>query len=1179
MKLIRTLIDNSKEGYNMTAVLKECLKDKNVTEVYIATGFWDLRGTALVYEELADFLSREGSKFRLLIGKDPYLYSSDTESFTKGKYDKQEQAWRVELDKFAAQEQYVNVVQLLVNNLKDKDNEKFQIHVYKPEGELKDQFLHSKCYIFKGYDKEDEIPVGYGIIGSSNFTQRGMEGNSELNALETEARDVISLDPEFKKTKTHLLWFNEKWADSVSWEKEFLLQVTQSKMGPNIDVPEPEPEPDVNDAIEPFTPYELYIKLLQLQFGDIVDKDLGQQIESYLPTDIHKLTYQIEAVKRCIGIMHEHGGFMLADVVGLGKTIVGTLIIKRFLSVPLDDGRERKVLIITPPAIQSSWKKTIDLFDENSEEKISPFIDFITTGSVGKLVDVDETDKDDDDESGTNDSDDNDENDTGEFGEELQYKNYGLILIDESHKFRNSSTLMYETLDDLIQQIGSEMGEYPYVGLLSATPQNNRPNDLKNQIYLFERNHNDSTLKKAEGGNLERFFTQVNREYDTLISNNNTIPHDERKRRLAELSKRIRDCVLNDILERRTRTDIKKYYEKDMKEQGIIFPNVIGPNTLKYVMDEELAQLFSDTTTIIAPTDEDKLETDRWLRYYRYRAIEYFKDVRNAQKHAGRGNRNPDEVAKQLAKIMQILLVKRLESSFTAFKDSLLNLRTYTENMIKMWENDTIFICPQVNVNKELDIEYKKQKKGKAVTFQDCVVDIRNKIEKLTNEGRNSRGQNAEYKRSDFRAEYINHLREDYELISSLYDRWANNSEDPKYDAFKDSLKTELFDPQKNTSGKLVIFSEAISTVESLARAVKARHHKPLIITASNRDELEKTIEENFDANYLGEWKHDYDVIITTEVLAEGVNLHRANVILNYDTPWNSTRLMQRIGRVNRIGSMEPNIYVYNFMPSAQGDSQIKLVRKAHTKLQSFHTLFGEDSKIYTEEEDVYNYPIQQAADGEESPMQKYIYELKQYKETNPLRYQQIEQAADNWQIAQAESGTAYFIVKAPRSARLAISVNQVEGESPIGNVLSMLDMLEEMKVPENTRSVPLPDNWKELSDKAILTYNQHFVRINKSRAGDKATKVKGIISDLFKKNELSPKSKSLLNRARKLVDKGSNDIIKKILAIDEELNKTTLFNLAQNDIDDILEREIGKLVANVENRQGTPSILLGTLK
>ena len=1159
-----TLIDNS-EGLRLVTYLKDMIKSGEFNHIRIATGYWDLPGMDLVYDELKLFLDG-GGKLDIMIGEEPQIRSYQLREEYQGQ---RFPDFNIKQDVDKLSDDYIHIAKLLLDYCKIGEQEpdsQIQIRVYGQNIEEK-QFLHAKCYIFLRAQEGTKKGDANAILGSSNFTKMGLEGNAELNYLETTSSIVTAIPNVNSSTKGHIIWFQEKWDKSVAWNGKFIQEILlKSPIGRKA------AEGDHTDGVfdnkkpEPFTPYELYIKLLQLQFGDVVDKDLGQQIESYLPIDIHKLTYQIEAVKRCIGIMHEHGGFMLADVVGLGKTIVGTLIIKRFLSVPLDDGRERKVLIITPPAIQSAWKKTVEQFDKDSEEKISPFIDYITTGSVGKLVDVDDEGI-------------GEEGDSGEFGEELQYKNYGLILIDESHKFRNSSTIMYETLDDLIQRIGSEMGEYPYIGLLTATPQNNRPNDLKNQIYLFERNHNDSTLKKAEGGNLERFFAQVNKEYEILISNKTTIPNKERKDRLAALSKQIRNCVLNDILERRTRTDIKKYYEKDMKEQGIIFPKVIGPNTLEYIMDEELAQLFSDTTTIIAPTDEEKLKTDNWLRYYRYRAIEYFKDPKNAQKHAGRGNRNPDEVAKQLAKIMQILLVKRLESSFTAFKDSLLNLRTYTENMIKMWENDTIFICPQVNVNKELDIEYKKQKRGKLVTFKDCVEDIRKKIEKLTKEGRNTRGQNTEYKRSDFKEEYIQHLKEDYDLISSLYDRWAKNSEDPKYDAFKDSLKSELFDPLKNTSGKLVIFSEAIGTVESLARAVKARHHRPLLITAANRDDLEKAIEENFDANYQGEWKNDYDVIITTEVLAEGVNLHRANIILNYDTPWNSTRLMQRIGRVNRIGSKEPNIYVYNFMPSAQGDSQIKLVRKAHTKLQSFHTLFGEDNKIYTEEEDVYNYPIQQAADGEESPMQKYIYELKQYKETHPLRYQQIEKADDDWQIAQAKSGTAYFIVKAPRSARLAISVNQTEGEAPNGKVLSMLDMLEEMKVPENVQSVPLPDNWKELSDKAILTYNQHFVRINRSRAGDKATNAKAIISNMFRNSVLSPKSKELLNKARKLVDKGSIDIIKKILAIGAELADRKLFDLAQNDIDDILEREIGKLVANVESKQGTPSILLGTLK
>ena len=736
---------------------------------------------------------------------------------------------------------------------------------------------------------------------------------------------------------------------------------------------------------------------------------------------------------------------------------------------------------------------------------------------------------------------------------------------------------MYQSLDQLIQKIGFDTGVYPYVGLLSATPQNNQPNDLKNQIYLFERNHNDSTLKKAESGNIERFFADVNREYEQLIDRKNDIPAEERDQRLDAISKRLRDCVLSDILERRTRTDVEKYYKEDMEAQGLVFPKIVGPNNLEYIMDDELAQLFSDTMKIIAPTNEEKLQTDEWLRYFRYRAIEYFTDPANERKHTGRGNRSVSDVSKQLATIMQILLVKRLESSFTAFTQSLLNLRRYTENMIKMWENDTIFVCPDIDVNKELDYEAKTEKRNKQVSFHDCVEDIRAKIKKLTEQGRNEKGQNAEYQRKDFKEKYFSELKEDLRLITNLYDRWAKNPQDPKFDAFKENLKPELFNPQKNTSGKLVIFSEAIDTVQALARAVKAKGYKPLVITAVNRDEMEKIIEENFDANYEGEWKDDYNVIITTEVLAEGVNLHRANVILNYDTPWNSTRLMQRIGRVNRIGSKEPFVFVYNFMPSAEGDAQIQLVRKAHTKLQSFHVLFGEDSKIFSEEESVVHYDIAKAFDGEESPLLKYVDELKQYKEDHPERYLQIDQTTQGWEIAQATNGTGYFMVRAPRSGILAIKID-AEGKA---KEISHFELLEDIRVDKNAKRVPLPDNWQQLSAEAIKTYNQYFIRINKSRAGDKATAAKEMLVKINNTSGLSPHSKNLLKNARKLVDRGSFDIIKKVLAIGRELEErdSRLFSIEQQDIDEILEREIGKLVANVESKQGEASIVLATIK
>ena len=1151
-----SLIDNSSDKLSMQTYLKRCILAEDIDKIQIATGYWDIPGMSLVIDELTSFLSRESTSLEFLIGKDPYVYAS---LLANPKYKDANYPYdfiRTDIHKIEIIEKYKSVINLLLTYC---ESGKIQIRIYTKNADNKEEFLHSKCYIFSGASNS------FGIIGSSNFTQKGLSGNSELNYLETDPVRITARPVPGSDSKGHICWFEEKWECSEDWTQEFLEQVIK-KSPIYIDMQK--------NAVQEFTPYEQYIKLLQIQFGDVVDASLGQQIEAYLPPKIHKLKYQIEAVKRCLGIMREHGGFMLADVVGLGKTIIGTLIIKRFLTVPEDDGRERKVLVITPPAIQSGWKKTITMFDKDSDEKIAPCIDFITTGRIGNVTE-DESWEDDDSA------------DTGEFEGMLQDKDYGLIIIDESHKFRNSATLMYQSLDQLIQKIGSNTGTYPYIGLLSATPQNNRPNDLKNQIYLFERNHNDSTLKKAEGGNIEKFFADINREYDLLISKPKVdkktgllihdIPTDERRVRLNAVSKKIRDCILIDILERRTRTDVKEYYGDDMKAEGLIFPEIVGPNNLKYVMDDELAQLFSDTMTIIAPTEVEKLQTDEWLKYFRYRAIEYFTNPANEKKHTGRGNRGVSDVAKQLATIMQILLVKRLESSFSAFTQSLLNLRYYTENMIKMWENDTIFVCPQIDVNKELDCEAKTKKRGKKVSFSDCVEDIRGKIKKLTEQGRNEKGQNAEYTRKDFKEEYYTQLKEDFRLISNLYDRWARNSQDPKFDAFKENIKPELFNPQKNTSGKLVIFSEAIGTVESLVRAVRAKGYKVLAITAANRDELEHTIEENFDANYDGEWKDDYDVLITTEVLAEGVNLHRANVILNYDTPWNSTRLMQRIGRVNRIGSKEPFIYVYNFMPSAEGDAQIQLVRKAYTKLQSFHVLFGEDSKIFSEEESVVHYNIAKAVDGEESPLQKYIYELKQYKDAHPKRYLQIEQDNDNWQIAQTASGTAYFIVKAPRSARLAIRID-TEGNAQI---ISLLELLEDMRVAENAKRVPLPENWHQLSADTIKTYNQYFVRINKSRAGDKATAAKEMLVKMNNTPGLSPHSKMLLKNARKLVDRGSFDIIKKVLAIGQELEErdSRFFAIEQQDIDEILEREIGKFVAHVESKQGEASIVLGTIK
>jgi len=862
------------------------------------------------------------------------------------------------------------------------------------------------------------------------------------------------------------------------------------------------------------------------------------------------------------------------------KTIVGTLIIKHFLQFPSDDGRERLVLIITPPAIKSAWVETIEEFDKNTEDKIADRIDFITTGSIGKLVDDLDEDV----------SDDDDDYDTGEFDGILKNSNYGLILIDESHKFRNSGTVMYKALDDLISQIGAEVGAYPYIGLLSATPQNNRPSDLQNQIYLFERNHSDSTLRKAMGGNLEGFFSEMNRRYGQIINSaqvatepdefDETISKQVRDNELNEISAAIRDCVLADILVRRTRTDVQKYYQGDMEAQHMTFPKISGPNSLEYKMGSKLARLFARTMDLIAQRVDENLSTDAYLGYYRYRLIEFIKDPETKALYKGR-NMDPDRFSRQLARIMQINLVKRLESSFSAFKASLANLRRYTQNMIDMWEKDTIFICPQIDVNAELNTKKHWDKTHKTVSFETCVDDIRKKIEKLNNEGRNINGRNREFKREDFSEDYIDLLRQDLDFIEDLCEKWNQYPEDPKLDVFKRDLRNVLFDKQKNPSQQLVIFTEAIDTVKALVTAAENQDFRVLAITAKNRKEMEPVIKENFDANYRGEWKHDYDIIVTTEVLAEGVNLHRANTILNYDTPWNSTRLMQRIGRVNRIGSTAEFVYVYNFMPSAQGDEEINLVKKAHTKLQSFHTLFGEDSKIYSEDEEVSHYDLNTQVNGEESPLEKYVYELREYKMEHPLRYDFIEQCQENlFQAIPSIDNSSYFLVKTPRFSGMFVKVDP----EMKAHIISTVEMLDAFKTEETMQNVDLPINWDEIKKKATQKVNQELVRMTvQAKNSQRATRAKEIILAMKDKPGVSEDSKNTLSSAFALVNKGNNDIIKRIIQLDEylkrEQNENVLFHTTQADIDEAIKRELQNIVANVKRRIGEAQAYIGLSK
>ena len=717
--------------------------------------------------------------------------------------------------------------------------------------------IHAKLYILYP-DNYNQHCFGAAITGSSNLSGNGLgisdERQYEFNVKLTQFDDV-----QFAKNEFELLWEEAKNVPINAEDYQATLDKTYLK----------------GDV----TPYELYIKMLMEYFSDRV-LQVDQDDPFDIPPGYDKFEYQMDAVIEGYQKMIRYDGFFLSDVVGLGKTVIASMIAKKFL---IENGRDNtKILVVFPPAVEQNWKTTFKDFG------IDKYTRFVSNGSLSKVLDEENYDY-------------------------WNAEEYDLVLVDEAHKFRNHTTGAFKQLQEICKMPRMEKGNIPgykkKVMLISATPMNNTPADIYYQILMFQ----DPRYCTIDGvPNLTSFFSPLVVEFQKFRKQDNFDIKQFRK-----LAEKVRDRVIKPLTVRRTRTDIESIerYKKDVKK----FPKVAEPIKKEYELNDHLAKLFKEAMNIL----------DKQLIYARYQAIAYLKpEVSNGLYD------NAEVISRSLAGIRKNGLVKRLESSFYAFKISVENFRKANENMINMWENNKIFIAPDMDINKLYELGYTDDE-----------------IEEKLHEKAGDNPKNAKFKRDDFKQEYIDLLRHDQQLLDDMWLKWEyiDEDDDSKFAKFEDLMRHELFKKERNPEGKIVIFSESVDTIEYLARRIG--RDDVLAISAKNRGTLFKTIRENFDAKYDKEKKNDYNIILTSDVLAEGVNLHRSNIIINYDTPWNSTRLMQRIGRVNRIGSKSDTIYNYVFYPSEQGNKEIKLNQIALSKIQTFHTTFGEDNQIYSTDE------------------------------------------------------------------------------------------------------------------------------------------------------------------------------------------------------------------------------------
>lgn len=926
----------------------DILEHSEIESAKFLIGYFRVSG----FSKIAKFIDRI-KRVRILIGlsSDKLTYLSTSlldfekviDSFKKEQLNYLQSAeYRLEVEEG---------IRVLIKLLKEK---KLEIKI------SKDRNIHSKIYIFKEREivgRDGKIQYrGSVVTGSSNLSANGLERNFEFNV---ELRD--SDDIEFALNE-----FNRLWSEAVELSADDIDSIKKSSYIHQ------------NELI---TPYELYIKFLIEYFDDRVEIDT--KIEEILPKNFKKLRYQIDAITQAISMLRRYSGFFLSDVVGLGKTITTTMIVKRALA--FTDG---EILIITPPSIRQEWEESFEKFKIGSSRNYQ----IVTTGTLSKIKSA---------------------------------ENFEVVIVDESHKFRNHQNRMYENLQRICKIKFRDRAKK--VILISATPFNNRPQDIANQLYLFQDKRN-STIESFK--NLEHFFAKISRDYENLKK----LSSSEQRDSLQSIAKQIRNLISN-VMVRRTRRDLEEIqsYREDLKSQNITFPKVIT-NTLNYELKLKDAQIFDLSADILT----------KKLKYARFMARAYLKEDKKREYERDLQSGFTELSSNALAKLMQSFLIKRFESSIYAFRQSTLRQRDNLNKFIDMLKNGRVYIGKDLDISKYEDIN-----------------DIERDLEKIKDI--------KAFESSDFENSFIKDLESDLNFLNELIELWEEIEEDRKLIEFKNHI-----DSLGNK--KVVIFTESKESSEYLKKSFD--RDDILLVHGSQKDKLKPKIRENFDANYRDK-KDDFNIIITTDVLAEGVNLHRANIIYNYDIPWNSTRLMQRVGRVNRIGTEFKEIFVYNFEPSAKSEEIISLSKRTFQKLQTFHSTLGEDNPVYSENESVNSYKMfKEEFEGERDEELIYLEELREFKARNPKKFQELKNLPDKIRVqrepTKLRESTALFLKRDYfKSYYLKVQEDIL--------AISFLEMADILKAPKSEQALRVSDRHFE-DVESILNFHSNQKSESNSR-------------------------------------------------------------------------------------------------
>lgn len=728
---------------------------------------------------------------------------------------------------------------------------------------------------------------------------------------------------------------------------------------------------------------------------------------------------------------------------------------KTFITALLARELYGRKLVICPPVLKNYW-----------EEVLADFGVIAKVVSLGKLDEVlNNYDKD--------------------------YFKY--IFIDEAHRFRNDGTENYLKLHKICMN--------KKVILISATPQNNSPLDLFNLISLFQYK-NESNIIEDEP-NIEKFFTKLNTREKRAkkLYKDNPTPNNSKKVSdvIKENSQEIREKVLKKIMVRRLRNEIKKYYKNDIEKQGLIFPNLGEPEQIIYTFDEKTNFIF-----------EQLLEAIGNLKYSRYKTLTYLKDPDSEESSLMIGQVN-------MQGFMKALLLKRLESSFFAFKNTIRRFKESYEKFIKMYETGTVYISKKYDVYELLENEDDSR------------------LEELIESG-----DVEDYSSIEFDEKLKEDLEYDLNILSEMYSSIEKLGEkDCKLEYFLNELQTNEI--LKNS--KLIIFTESKETAEYLKINIQEKLQKEIICyTGSSSPLLKEKIIANFDPNFKGKQENRYNILIATDVLAEGINLHRSNVIINYDLPWNPTKIMQRIGRINRVGTKFDKIYVFNFFPTSKTDEHLSLKDNILNKIQSFHNTLGEDFKYLSDDEEIDSYGLYDrlmaSLDDEEDDNGdtelEYLSLIRDIRDKDEELYLKIKnlpkksKCARNYEDSYIENSTISFLKKGDLK-RIYITNSSLDNKE-----LNFFDAVKYFKCESNEETRKINYEFYQLLavNKESFSKNTELKKYEEPKKTGKNREITNIIEALKNYSKFSESEEEKLNKIMEIfkVGKISKAVIKEIL-------------------------------------------------